>query len=353
MSSVETGGSNLLTMLKRVIAGLLVTVTTLGVAAICQNKMDALREERLEEELLYFPNDKILTHLTAGLDSVAADLLWLRTIKYTVAEFHNPQRKFIWLEHMCTTVAVLDPYFEDAYVFGGTFMASVGADERALKFLQSGLKNNPYSWKIPFEIAKIFLLNRRDEPESLEQVIHYLTLVAERSDDPEFFMNWIHKIQDKGNLSGEARSVWEEVVKNSNDEFMRELARSKLLKLDIADIIAIFEDAIEQFRVAQNRSPARLEELVSAGYVTGIPADPDHGQYFIDERGAVQNTVLVESRVHELRTILARHVQSFKLEKNRYPYDLAELEAYMGAPAPSHPKGSRDWAYDPLTGTLE
>ncbi|MCH7960225.1 MAG: hypothetical protein IID08_08840 [Candidatus Hydrogenedentes bacterium] len=340
-------------MMKRVIAGILVTVATLGVAAICQNNLDALRAERLEEELLYFPNEKLLTHLTAGLDSIAADLLWLRTIKYTVAEFHNPQRKFLWLEHMCTTVAVLDPYFEDAYVFGGTFMASIGADDRALEFLKSGLVNNPDSWKIPFEIAKIFLLNRRDEPESLEQVIHYLTLVAERSDDPEFFMNWIHKIQAKGNLSGEARSVWEEVAKNSTDEFMRELARSKLTKLDIGDTITIHKGALDRFRAARGRSPAHLDELVRAGYLTGLPTHPDHGRYFLDRNGDIRNSILVESRSHELRTILARHIQAFKQEKSRYPDGLAELEDYMGAPIPPHPDELREWEYDPLSGTLD
>ena len=340
-------------MTKRVIAGILVAVTTLGVAAICQNNLDALRAERQEEELLYFPNEKLLTHLTAGLDSVAADLLWLRTIKYTVAEFHNPQRKFLWLEHMCKAVVVLDPYFEDAYVFGGTFMASIGADDRALEFLKSGLENNPDSWKIPFEIAKIFLLNRRDEPESLEQVIHYLTLVAERSDEPEFFMNWIHKIQEKGNLSGEARSVWEEVVKNSNDDFMRELAQSKLTKLDIGDTIAILKGAMARFRAERGGNPVDLDELVSAGYLTGLPTHPDHGRYFLDWNGDIRNTILVESRTHELRTILAQHIQAFKQEENRYPASLAELEGYMGAPAPSHPDVLREWGYDPLTGTLD
>ena len=49
---------------------------------------------RFDEELLYLPNENLLNHFTAGLSSVVADLLWLRTIHYTVKEFHDVDRKF-------------------------------------------------------------------------------------------------------------------------------------------------------------------------------------------------------------------------------------------------------------------
>ena len=101
---------------------LVVGIGLVSVAAV-QRQIEKEHEDRFDEELLYLPNEKLLNHFTAGLSSVIADLLWIKTIKYTVQEFHNVERKYTWLEHMCQTVTRLDPHFSGAYEYSGMLLA--------------------------------------------------------------------------------------------------------------------------------------------------------------------------------------------------------------------------------------
>lgn len=337
---------------KRSVAGILVTVVALGFVRAAQGRIDHMKSETASEELLYFPNEKLLNHFTAGLSSVVADLLWLRTIKYTVAEFHNPEHKFTWLEHMCNAVTGLDPNFEDTYVYGGMFMASIGSDDRAMKLLHRGVPNNPDSWKIPFEIAKIYFLNRGKEPESQEFVIHYLGMVAERSDDTQYFLDWIDKIQETHDLEGGARMIWQNMADGSDDEFLRELARSKLLLLDIGVNLNRLREAAARYRADKGRAPECPADLIDAGYVSELPDLVLHGDYYVDAAGEIQNTIEIENRTEKLITGISTHLNVYKAENGVYPESLDALGVWLGATIPPHPNAALSWDYDPKTGAL-
>ena len=209
--------------LTKIIASVVVVLGSMGFIGFSQSRIDALHEEALEDELLYIPSNTLLTHFTAGMSNVVADMLWIETIQYTVKEFHDPQRKFTWLEQMCHAVTDLDPYFEGVYVNGGMFLSSVGADEKALKLLKKGFVRNPESWEIPYEMVKVYVLNRRDQPQSPAITTHYLRMLAERHEHPEMYLSWARRIQEQNDLKKEGRAIWEDVIKNSKDKFVREL----------------------------------------------------------------------------------------------------------------------------------
>lgn len=336
----------------RCTVGILAIIASLGFARHAQGKIDLRQPMGLEEELLYFPNEKVLNHFTGGLSSVAADILWLRTVKYTVAEFHNPERKFIWLEHMCNAVVDLDPHFEDAYVYGSMFMASIGSDRRAMKLLERGMPENPYSWKIPFEMAKIHILNRRDDPASHALAIHYLGMVAERSDEPEFFLDWIDGLQETHSLAGEARKIWENISRTAESEFVRELADSKLRELNIQTNLSAMQGAANLYEDELGVRPALLTDLVKAGYLPSLPENQAHGTYYLDENGAVLNTLDIEIRSFEIINFLSGQIKAFTRDPGGYPESLETLEQWMGEKIPSHPDPTRSWNYDPSTGGI-
>ena len=66
-----------------------------------------------------FSTCRILNHFTGGMNNVVADLLWLRCIQY-IGKENKGERNFIWLNQLLDTVVQLDPYFGDAYRYGGT-----------------------------------------------------------------------------------------------------------------------------------------------------------------------------------------------------------------------------------------
>jgi hypothetical protein len=88
-----------------------------GITVFAQMRADAFKPQR-KDEIVYLPNQKLLMHFTAGMNSIVADLLWLRCVQYTgveIKESHN----FAWLKQMLNTIVKMDPHFADVYRYGG------------------------------------------------------------------------------------------------------------------------------------------------------------------------------------------------------------------------------------------
>ena len=317
------------------------------------NKVDALHEEAANNELLYFPNEKLLNHFTAGMSNIVSDLMWLKTIQYTSSEFSEQNRKFTWLEHMCNTVTELDPYFKDAYVNGGTFMASIGADEKALKLLKKGLVTNPDSYEIPYEIAKVYLLNRRNDPGSPAIVSHYITMAGERH-EPEYreqFFSWAKRILEDNDLADDAYAIWQDVLDTSEDPFLRKLAQANLDSMAIHMNVKELNKLAVQFQEKEKRIPQEMSDLLDEQMLAQLTQHEELGIYYLD-KGTVKNTVLQED-IKE-RTIMGLNgaIVEYKIQHNRYPSSLEEFANWLEGPMPEHPHPNQQWTYDPETGTF-
>lgn len=183
-----------------------------------------------QEELLYLPNERMLTHFTAGMSSVIADLLWLRCVRY-VAEETRGGRNLEWLEQMLHTVTRLDPHFVDAYRFGGLFMAALRAeDDAGLELLHRGIVRNPYAWELPNECAMIYLLNRRNRSDATQQAAKYLAMAVKTGRAPAPVADLASKIQGHHNMLDVEFEMWSGMAE-SDDQLLRELAKQKLMEL--------------------------------------------------------------------------------------------------------------------------
>ncbi len=340
-------------MMRRLLIAPLVIVIALALTAASQNRLDALDViQDVDDELLYLPNQKLLVHFTGGLSSIVADVLWLGTIKYVIQEYHQGESKFTWLEHMCNAVTRLDPYFTGAYTYGGMLLGSVGAADQGLLLLRRGAVNNPNSPDIFYELAKIYVLNQRDRPEATALLVHYLRAVVERTDQPTFFLNWLESLHKQHDLAQDARDIWLDIVLNSGNEFLRELATNKILELDILDNIEAIEKGVEFYQNQTGKKPETLAELIEAGLLSGDPQSEAHGRYYIDAKGNVQNIALQDILTHDLRNSLNAKTKLFQVEKGRFPASLGEIAEWLGRDLLPHPYTDRQWHYDPATGIV-
>lgn len=335
-----------------VVAPVAVAVGLLG-ASLAQGRIDTGRQAGFQEELLYLPNEKLLDHFTAGLSSVVADLLWLRCIQYMAREFRSQEHKFTWLEHMCTTVTRLDPYFTGAYQYGATLLAAIGNDEAAYALLERGIRARPDRWELPFEMAKIFILNRREEPGSAAAASYFLTMTAERSEHRDYFVRWAHHLLLHHDLFEDARRIWQDVYETTDDRLMRELAMRKLQELDLQKLCKDLTEAARRYEERLGRRPATIDQLVESGFIAQRPTDPVGGGFLIDDKGVVQSTTLLDGEAaHRLRTLRAL-IEQFRTQHGRWPKNLEELcEAGLIPRVPRHPYEDRTWDYNPLTGEV-
>lgn len=332
----------------------LAVVLGLAAATVCQRHIDASRERTFDEELLYLPNEKLLTHFTGGLDSVVADLLWLQCIQYTVEEFHKG-RKPEWLAHMTRVITQLDPHFLGAYQYGGTLLAAVQAEDASLDLLGKGMRHRPTAWELPFEAAKVYILNRRDDPNSPAMAAYFLTLSAARdtNPDPDYFINWAERLKVRHNLIEAGVAIWENVYRTTNEPFMRELAARKLEEFRIRATVEDLERAAELFTGQFGRAPQSIQDMQERGIITGSgePVDALGGRYFIDAGGHVRNTTLLDNEVDQITTRVRTWIDRFHAERGRWPESLDELLAQpYSRGLPPHPYLDREWVYNAATG---
>lgn len=339
---------------RRFIAGLLTLAVAFAVTTPAQRAIDARRDRAFDEELLYLPSEKLLTHFTGGMSSVVADMLWLRCIQYTSKHFRG-DRKFTWLNHMCTMITNLDPYFVDVYRYGGIFLAALQADsDKSIQLLQKGMVNNPDRWELPYEVAMVYLINRADHPDSPARATEYLGMAVATGNAPEYILRLAQNLSRMHDLADVERSMWLNVLETGNEEFMRELAYRKLQELALRESCAVMNEAVERFKERRGRAPERLEELVEAGILVAAPEDPLGGRFFLDEDGAVKNTTLLDDMVEQRLMRLRGGINAFQRRTGRWPASLEEAREDGDLTfVPRHPYAGRDWAYDPDTGTVD
>jgi hypothetical protein len=328
----------------------MVLALCLSITVYAQFRIDAKRANSADEELLYLPNEKLLSHFTAGQSSLIADLLWLRCIQYTTKEF-NRDHKFTWLEQMCNVITDLDPYFSDVYRHGGMFLACMkGDDDASLHLLDKGIANNPDKWELMWEGAMVYLLNRRNEPGSPEMAAKYLAMAELTGQAPERLAITLDGLSRKHGLYAIERGRWSEAML-SGDSMIRQMAERKLAEVDIREITDKLNEAFQQYTKLKGTSPNDLSDLVSAGLISHLPEDKLGGRFFIKD-GKVLNTTLLDSDLEARRRRLQAAIDKFMLHQGRPPESLEELKnTEFLILIPDHPYG-RMWDYDPKTGKV-
>lgn len=334
-------------------AGCLVTVLMLAAASGVQQRVDTLRRDVFDEELLYLPSERLLTHFTGGMSSIVADVLWIQCVKYTARHFKG-DRKFTWLNHMCNLITRLDPNFVAVYRYGGIFLAALKADDDAsIDLLKRGFRANPYAWELPYEIAMTWLLNRGTWPNARVEAARYLAMAVETGCAPQYVIDIATGIQAAQDLDEMERAMWENTIK-SGDKLMRDVAQRKLIELDLRLACKDLNAMAEAYRSRTGRSPKTLDDLVTAGLLQAVPVDPLGGRFFFDSAGKIQSSTVLDGQVDRLRNNIMAAIRAYKKQVGTLPPSLqATVDKGLMFAIPQHPYGERQWHYDPATGDVQ
>jgi len=301
------------------------------------------------KDLLYLPNEKLLRHFTAGLDSVIADLLWIHCLLYTGSEIKGDY-EFKWLEKMLNAVVQLDPYFREAYRFGSIFLSSLRADsDAAINLLHRGMYYRPETWDLPYEAGMIYLLNRAGEPNSKKLAAFYFAISAATGKAPQFIIDLAEKLNYEYDLIEVEKDMWANLL-NSEDQLLKDLAKRKLILVEIKQVCRELNNRLEQYKKTYNKLPEKLEDL---GLALESIKDPLGGEFFISKSGKVENTTILDEQQEQNKHLIENGIKLYYERFGTYPSDLKELlEKHVMTFLPEQPYKDREWVYDPKAGTL-
>ena len=242
-----------------------------------------------EADDLVLRSGKLLKVMSLEYAPLMADFYWTRVVQYygDKSVRHDANLELLW--PLLDVTTTLDPNLVVAYRFGSMFLSEsaprgAGRPDLAIQLIQRGIQANPDYWRFYEDLGFIYYFELRDYGKASAAFL-------EGSKNPQA-MAWMKvlaaKVSEQGDSPETSQFLWNEIYTSTTDPQMKENAAThlQLLKSD-ADCKAI-DGLSAEFEKRNARRPASIPELVSAGLLKGVPADPVGFAYKLDGDGKAQ-----------------------------------------------------------------
>jgi hypothetical protein len=252
-----------------------------------QDRADAslARDAFVDPDLLYFASPAAVKSLSLGYQSLLADLYWIRAVQYygRREEAARRQVRYKNLAALLDITTTLDPQMIDVYRAGSSFLAEpepvgAGQPEASLKLLDKGVAFYPDDWRFRFDKGFVYFWALKDFRKAGE-----VWLEASRmGSSPPWMEGLAAMALSRGGEVETAKALWERQYQSSSSREVRENARNHLLSMQVDEILWTIEFLAGRYAERRGGYPARLDELVRAGYLRAVPVDPSGVPYEYD-----------------------------------------------------------------------
>jgi tetratricopeptide (TPR) repeat protein len=176
---------------------------------------------------LYLPSGKFVEQAALGYRELAADMVWFQAVQY-YGGYAKSEHDLAYFAGLIGIVNQLDPHFVFPYVFGAVVLAQdLGALDEGIQVLRRGMERNPQSWELPFEIGFLYYTVARDKPSAA----HYFDLASRLPGGAEIAARFAAFVYSKAGHRETSIRMWEEIEREAEQPYMREMAKRYLVKL--------------------------------------------------------------------------------------------------------------------------
>jgi tetratricopeptide (TPR) repeat protein len=252
-----------------------------------QMRIDArTRSSAQQKEELLLQSGPLLKKVSLGYDALLADLYWTRTVQYYGTNLGRGGSNFELLSPLLNVTVTLDPRLIVAYRFGSVFLSErppigPGRPDLAVQLIQRGIAANPSDWRLYFDLGFLYFWHLHD----YEHAAVAYQQAGEAPGSPEWLKVLAARMADRKEALETSRIIWTRIFESSRDPMIRETALRHLTTLRVQLDEGWLNDASEDYRKRFGRYPASIEELKAAGFLRGIPLDPQGFPYVIGPDG--------------------------------------------------------------------
>lgn len=241
--------------------------------------------------LLYVRSPEFMKRAALSYDALVADVYWIRAVQHygRTKLATSGDKQYDLLFPLLDLTTSLDPRFDIAYRFGAIFLAEklpagAGRPDQAIALLEKGLTVQPDKWQFAEDIGFVHYWWLEDYPGAAE----WFKRAGEMPGAP----NWLPPLAAvtlaRGGNRESSRRLWQEVVNSTDADWLKTQARFRLSQLDAMDQIAALEGLVKLYEQRTGSPPRSWVDMVRAGYLRGIPVDPERHPYELNpDRGAV------------------------------------------------------------------
>ena len=260
------------------LALLTVAALLLGFALSLQADRDARYPlPPVSEEVLYFRGGAAVSRAALGFDAILADVYWIRAIQHFggTRRAASGDKSFALLHPLLELATTLDPQFNIAYRFGAIFLsepypAGPGRTDQAIALLERGLAANPTRWQYAQDAGFVHYWYRQDYKAAAE----WFDRAARVEGAPWWLLSMAATTRAEGGDRQSSRQLWRQLYESTDDTWIRNNAQLRLSQLEALDQMDSLAALVRRYEERFGRRPKSWQELVSTGWVAGVPLDP-------------------------------------------------------------------------------
>ncbi len=277
---------------RKSIAILLLAVLPVGFAGIWRlqrhidRQLESLHEEQ-DEVLLR--SGKMMKAMSLEYAPLMADIYWTRVVQYYGSKRERREENLDGLWPLLNLATTLDPNLIPAYRFGSTFLAEprpvgLGRPDLAIQLLERGIRENPEHWRLYQDLGNVYYFSLHDNQKASDAYVQG----SKVPNAAPWMILMAARIVERGDTRQTSRLLWSEIYDSSQDPAIKENAKTHLLLLRTDDDREQLNLLIADYAKKMGRPAASVHDLVEAGMLRGLPADPEGFPYVIGKSGKAE-----------------------------------------------------------------
>jgi tetratricopeptide (TPR) repeat protein len=294
---------------ERIMTLLLVLTLTLGFAGIwrLQHGIDSqLASVSQERDDVLLRSGKLVKMMSLEYAPLMADIYWTRVVQYYGNKHVRGQANLDLLWPLLDITTTLDPNLLISYRFGAMFMsqpppAGAGRPDQAVQLIRRGIRANPDYWRLYEDLGFVYYFDLKDYQKASEAFLE-----GSKKPNAQLWMKVMAaKIAAEGESFSTSMFLWKDIYESSSDPLIKKNALLRLKLLKAKEDCKQLDALADEFEKRNGRRPARVSDLVQAGLLRGVPADPEGFAYVFGEDGKAE--LNLDSPLLEQQLLLERY----------------------------------------------
>lgn len=222
---------------------------------------------------------------TLGFRNVLADVTWLEAVQ-VAGNLEMAPADYDRLYELLNIEANFDPKFEIPYLLGGLVLGeSPEHAQKALEVFGRGKGQYPADWRFPFYIGytNYFSLG---ETEAAGKA---MAEAAQLPGSPAYVAGLASRMLSESRKPEVALALLTPIVRQESDPARRAVLERRIREVTVERDLQGLEMAVETYRERAGVPPSELSDLLRAGILAAIPAEPNGGRYVLERGGKVRS----------------------------------------------------------------
>jgi hypothetical protein len=264
----------------------LLLAATLTASVLFVRQVDRVRGDEPLQEMLYIPSPTVVKRMSLGYSGLLADIYWTRVVQYFGSKHRAKAKQYLLLEPLLEMTTTLDPKLLPAYEFGSVFLAQkppegAGDPAAAARLVEKGIRENPEAWRLYYDLGYIYWLELKDPSKAADAFYRGSKVPGAHP--------WMRvmaaALEAHAGETETAIYMWTNILNSTSDVNLRQNAQKRLLCLRVDSEVKLLQDVADRFTNEHGYRPKDWGEMISAGLLRRIPADPKGNAYrFVDGR---------------------------------------------------------------------